>query len=357
MKTTSVKAEEIDGYRGCDDLDSILEFIESKPGSKDDDKKQGTIKRNKRVDKKSAAARKRSRTPSSKKTRDSSRSSSVGQERSVITPVPVPVPALSPTPTLKDQTPTPVQPTHVVDESQLDFTDFQSLEEDNEPFFTVVRRGNKEPVQSGTNSKNNTLRRKGKNKQRVADLQIVNSNGANNGSNRTAVVNLQSYPMANRKSQNKTKPQQLPNKEPVPPPPPPPAVPNDMTIKTRQYAAVVASSSNDKKEEPLIPEPVLEYSRNSIDLQNEDEDEPTTVCCSLTNDEDVESEKTKDISTAESSYVEDERETIDLNFNYDSILKFIKKGMIHLLFGRGNIRTNFLFRMGNCDDGNIKRRQ
>ena len=26
-----MKAEDIDGYRGCDDLDSILEFIESKP--------------------------------------------------------------------------------------------------------------------------------------------------------------------------------------------------------------------------------------------------------------------------------------------------------------------------------------
>ena len=35
MKTEeSVKAEEIDGYRGGDDLDSLLQFIEDKPKSK-----------------------------------------------------------------------------------------------------------------------------------------------------------------------------------------------------------------------------------------------------------------------------------------------------------------------------------
>ena len=99
VKTISVKAEDIDGYRGCDDLDSILEFIESKPkeGASSHSAAAstgggGTMKRAKQKKgpanpAQSAVAatpaqRKRSRTPSrSKKTRSiSSRSSSVGQK-------------------------------------------------------------------------------------------------------------------------------------------------------------------------------------------------------------------------------------------------------------------------------------
>ena len=102
VKTISVKAEDIDGYRGCDDLDSILEFIESKPAKDSngaaDKSNSGTMKRSKQNKKAAngagaqaalgsagtavggAAGQKRSRTPSqSKKTRsNSSRSSSVG---------------------------------------------------------------------------------------------------------------------------------------------------------------------------------------------------------------------------------------------------------------------------------------
>jgi hypothetical protein len=54
----TVNAEEIDGYRGNDDLDRILEFIEAKP---DQDKSvKPVVKRNRKPDKKA----KRSRTPS-----------------------------------------------------------------------------------------------------------------------------------------------------------------------------------------------------------------------------------------------------------------------------------------------------
>ena len=57
MTKDTVNAEEIDGYRGNDDLDRILEFIEAKP---DEDKSSKNVKRNRKPDKKP----KRSRTPS-----------------------------------------------------------------------------------------------------------------------------------------------------------------------------------------------------------------------------------------------------------------------------------------------------
>ena len=70
----SIKAEEIDGYRGADDLESLLQFIESKPKSRDgsvpdaaaistslsSSSKSKPSKRSRRSDRKS----KRSRTPS-----------------------------------------------------------------------------------------------------------------------------------------------------------------------------------------------------------------------------------------------------------------------------------------------------
>ena len=65
----SIKAEEIDGYRGGEDLESLLQFIESKPKSRDGSSSQNPDplanskskpKRSRRTDRKS----KRSRTPS-----------------------------------------------------------------------------------------------------------------------------------------------------------------------------------------------------------------------------------------------------------------------------------------------------
>jgi len=63
-----VNAEEIDGYRGDDDLDRILEFIEAKPDKSEDDKStvatpssKNVAKRNRRPNDRKA---KRSRTPS-----------------------------------------------------------------------------------------------------------------------------------------------------------------------------------------------------------------------------------------------------------------------------------------------------
>ena len=65
----SIKAEEIDGYRGGDDLDDLLKFIESKPGNTDSKGSKSSpsstdtaqkSKRSRRTDRKS----KRSRTPS-----------------------------------------------------------------------------------------------------------------------------------------------------------------------------------------------------------------------------------------------------------------------------------------------------
>ena len=64
----TVNAEEIDGYRGDDDLDRILEFIEAKPDKSEDDKStvattstKNVAKRNRRPNDRKA---KRSRTPS-----------------------------------------------------------------------------------------------------------------------------------------------------------------------------------------------------------------------------------------------------------------------------------------------------
>ena len=58
----TVNAEEIDGYRGNEDLDRILEFIEAKPEKSEEEKttKSNVAKRNRKSDKKA----KRSRTPS-----------------------------------------------------------------------------------------------------------------------------------------------------------------------------------------------------------------------------------------------------------------------------------------------------
>ena len=70
----SIKAEEIDGYRGGDDLEDLLKFIESKPGNADSKGSKSIevksspsstdtaqkSKRSRRTDRKS----KRSRTPS-----------------------------------------------------------------------------------------------------------------------------------------------------------------------------------------------------------------------------------------------------------------------------------------------------
>ena len=59
----TVNAEEIDGYRGDEDLDRILEFIEAKPDKSEEEKtaaKSNVAKRNRKSDKKA----KRSRTPS-----------------------------------------------------------------------------------------------------------------------------------------------------------------------------------------------------------------------------------------------------------------------------------------------------
>ena len=58
----TVNAEEIDGYRGDEDLDRILEFIEAKPDKIEEEKtaKSNVAKRNRKSDKKA----KRSRTPS-----------------------------------------------------------------------------------------------------------------------------------------------------------------------------------------------------------------------------------------------------------------------------------------------------
>ena len=70
----SIKAEEIDGYRGGDDLEDLLKFIESKPGNADSKSSKSIesksspsstdtsqkSKRSRRTDRKS----KRSRTPS-----------------------------------------------------------------------------------------------------------------------------------------------------------------------------------------------------------------------------------------------------------------------------------------------------
>lgn len=201
VKTISVKAEDIDGYRGCDDLDSILEFIESKPAKDSngaaDKSNSGTMKRSKQNKKAAngagaqaalgsagtaaggAAGQKRSRTPSqSKKTRsNSSRSSSVGQQQQ----------SKSNQATGKSGSKAPEnkekgtnaqaekeksvpaektsQPASSKTQPQtLYFTDYQSLDppEDNEPFFTVVRgRGNKE-LPSGSNSRNGTLKKKGR---------------------------------------------------------------------------------------------------------------------------------------------------------------------------------------------------
>ena len=58
-----MNAEEIDGYRGDEDLDRILEFIEAKPDKSEEEKtaaKSNVAKRNRKSDKKA----KRSRTPS-----------------------------------------------------------------------------------------------------------------------------------------------------------------------------------------------------------------------------------------------------------------------------------------------------
>jgi len=55
-----MNAEEIDGYRGNDDLDRILEFIEAKPEKTDEEKSAKASKRTRRPERKP----KRSRTPS-----------------------------------------------------------------------------------------------------------------------------------------------------------------------------------------------------------------------------------------------------------------------------------------------------
>ena len=66
MKTEEsvIKAEEIDGYRGGEDLESLLQFIESKPknqqNSSDVQQISSKAKRSRRIERKS----KRSRTPS-----------------------------------------------------------------------------------------------------------------------------------------------------------------------------------------------------------------------------------------------------------------------------------------------------
>ena len=60
MTKDTVNAEEIDGYRGNEDLDRILEFIEAKPEKSEDEKSAKNPKRTRRSDRK----QKRSRTPS-----------------------------------------------------------------------------------------------------------------------------------------------------------------------------------------------------------------------------------------------------------------------------------------------------
>lgn len=60
MPIDVIKAEDIDGYRGDEDLDRILEFIESKPDKDEEKPVNKPVKRSRKLDRKS----KRSRTPS-----------------------------------------------------------------------------------------------------------------------------------------------------------------------------------------------------------------------------------------------------------------------------------------------------
>jgi len=93
----SIKAEEVDGYRGADDLESLLQFIESKPKSRDgsvpdaaaiSSSKSKPSKRSRRSDRKS----KRSRTPSvttsnKEKSPDNVQSQKTSRASSVAAPI------------------------------------------------------------------------------------------------------------------------------------------------------------------------------------------------------------------------------------------------------------------------------
>lgn len=267
--------------------------------------KKGTPAGNTSATSAAAPARKRSRTPSrSKKTRsNSSRSSSVGQQQKLPAETTAksaaaksngqdPVSAKGNSSKVKEKEGTteqlPVKDTvvkSVVSKSQkepLDFTDYQSLDppEDNEPFFTVVRgRGNKD-APSNANSRNGTLKRKGKNpqslsyttpsyyvsKQQKSPPEILSpTNQSSTFPGRTTngpvkVVNNSTYTYGT--SSNRKQPQQLSTpyhysshhqqvKKPptrdsptLPPPPPPPSVPasEPATKSGKCWAAVVTAA-------------------------------------------------------------------------------------------------------------------
>lgn len=369
VKTISVKAEEIDGYRGCDDLDSILEFIESKPGNYsagDIAKKQANLqqtsssvsasqttttannKKPKRgADKKTSAARKRSRTPSAKvkdkttkDTAPSSRASSVRPSvEKEVTPV-VSVPVSKP------------EPSAIVKSSDSTVVDnIPDVEEDTNPFFTVVRRNNRE-ISSGNSlyngSRNNTLKRN-KGKKRVNDVNQQQQNNLKpdvrlHGQLQQHVINPANNSSSKKSQQpqpNYKKPPHSSPETPPPPPPPPPTMSSgnegSTLPKARQYAAVVASSTTISSDDPILSLPSVSPDNDSIkDEQESDQCSASAGEISNVGMEVVEasaesiepevefSKITTD--TSEESFCQDYDKDIASKLNYESILKFIKSG-------------------------------